>query len=224
MPYEHRKMAGVPQHIEFLKMKDGDKRRHRSKCIHYSDTAKNFCRYRMTSCSGSSQCSKYKERQPKQKNKEEDFVLPKRKYKAKYFDGIKEINLEDIKVPAGDVDAIGRIVEAVDYYKEHNRFDKHIELKIKVDEKYIIVQNKHLYFAAKKLGLATVPATLQNGNNKSKRKKQLGEGTLVFSRKMNDVGIVVNSTENTMKIRFDSGEEIRYNTEIAIKTNEITVL
>lgn len=56
---DKRKLTGHPWHIEFLKMAEDDTRRHKKRCIHYSQN--NSCRKICGTCIGSSHCSFYKE-------------------------------------------------------------------------------------------------------------------------------------------------------------------
>lgn len=56
---------GTPSHVEFLRMSEGDKKRHKSRCIEY-DKKKDVCICTksplfMMRCSGSSHCHYYKE-------------------------------------------------------------------------------------------------------------------------------------------------------------------
>lgn len=56
---------GTPSHIGYLKMSDGDTRRHKSRCVKY-DKKKNICTcvkspYYATHCGGSSHCKFYSE-------------------------------------------------------------------------------------------------------------------------------------------------------------------
>ncbi len=55
------KMAGTPWHIEKMHRKEGDGRRHRSRCIYY-DCAEPTCKRRKLECKGSSHCDFYKEK------------------------------------------------------------------------------------------------------------------------------------------------------------------
>ena len=54
------KMSGTPWHIEKMHKKDGDGRRHRSRCIYYEHTDQS-CNRRMFKCKGSAHCEFYKE-------------------------------------------------------------------------------------------------------------------------------------------------------------------
>ncbi len=53
-------LQGTPFIIEPLHLKDGEKRRHQSRCIYFI-SANKFCTYRSTKCPGSSHCKPYKE-------------------------------------------------------------------------------------------------------------------------------------------------------------------
>lgn len=54
------KMSGTPWHIEKMHRKDGDDRRHRSRCIYYEALGQS-CKKRMLKCMGSAHCPHYKE-------------------------------------------------------------------------------------------------------------------------------------------------------------------
>lgn len=54
------KMQGSPWHIDKFTRKPGDKRRHRSKCIHYN-RSKEFCSKEVGRCRGAAHCRYYDE-------------------------------------------------------------------------------------------------------------------------------------------------------------------
>ena len=51
-------MQGTPWHVEILKMREGDRRRHKSRCINYKN---GMCLYYNFRCPGSKYCDKYRE-------------------------------------------------------------------------------------------------------------------------------------------------------------------
>ena len=55
------KMAGTPWHIEKMHRKEGDGKRHRSRCIYY-DCMEPSCKKRMLKCKGSAHCDFYTEK------------------------------------------------------------------------------------------------------------------------------------------------------------------
>ena len=54
------RLQGVPTHIETLHRPRGDKRRHKSRCIHYRTS--NQCDLFCERCRGSAHCPRYKEK------------------------------------------------------------------------------------------------------------------------------------------------------------------
>ena len=56
---DKRKLTGHPWHVEFLTMDENDTRRHKKRCVYYSQN--NSCRKNCGTCIGSSHCSYYKE-------------------------------------------------------------------------------------------------------------------------------------------------------------------
>lgn len=54
------RLQGTPWHSEYLKMREGDKRRDKRRCKHHE--ADDQCRRAGTKCFGSSHCSHYKEK------------------------------------------------------------------------------------------------------------------------------------------------------------------
>lgn len=60
------RMQGSPWHVERMERGDGDKRRHRSRCVHYHKQEKH-CDYYHGSCFGSAHCGHYKEGNSKNK-------------------------------------------------------------------------------------------------------------------------------------------------------------
>lgn len=54
------RMTGTPWHVEKYTRKDGDDRRHRSRCIYYRKHDA-YCSQVVGKCRGSAHCSYYKE-------------------------------------------------------------------------------------------------------------------------------------------------------------------
>ena len=79
---DKRKLTGHPWHVEFLKMDENDTRRHKKRCVYYSQN--NSCRKNCGACIGSSHCPYYKESGAKQsgKKKIKDCQPSKKKSKA----------------------------------------------------------------------------------------------------------------------------------------------
>ena len=66
---DKRKLTGHPWHVEILTMAEGDTRRHKKRCVYYSQN--NYCRKICGNCFGSSHCSYYKESGAKQLSRQQ---------------------------------------------------------------------------------------------------------------------------------------------------------
>ena len=63
----NRNLSGTPWHISGLRMSDGDRKRHRSRCVYFKKEGIH-CTVRRTVCIGSAHCDLYKEKTDKEKN------------------------------------------------------------------------------------------------------------------------------------------------------------
>ncbi len=54
------RMSGTPWHTELFTKKEGEDRRHRSRCSYYQHS-NNHCRYYFEKCRGSAHCTHYRE-------------------------------------------------------------------------------------------------------------------------------------------------------------------
>ena len=70
------KMAGTPWHIEKTHRKEGDGRRHRSRCIYY-DCMEPSCKKRKLKCKGSAHCDFYTEKSVQLPKKNSSVTIKK---------------------------------------------------------------------------------------------------------------------------------------------------
>ena len=72
------RMTGTPWHINKFERKDGDERRHKSRCIYYIKTTSK-CRYQHTACQGSAYCKYYHEEETQARNNDYNRPIEKEK-------------------------------------------------------------------------------------------------------------------------------------------------
>ena len=96
------RLTGTPWHVDRFARKEGDPRRHRSRCAYYDPEEKRCC-FRAR-CIGSAHCSSYKEEAPdivKEKNNKADKVRRNSKTKV-YYDKKVQEKVTDIYYRPGD--------------------------------------------------------------------------------------------------------------------------
>ena len=138
-----RNLTGSPWHLEYLKKKESDSRRHRSRCKHFNQTS-HSCNILARRCYDSSHCSHYFEKERKdepvvlQQNLN-DVVQNKELYELSYS---KEINeqlyigniVEHIKLGMGRIISIDRGLITI-LFPKHG--EKTLSLKLCIENKLI---------------------------------------------------------------------------------------
>lgn len=159
-------MTGIGWHVEKMERQEGDDRRHRSRCVHYSGKKDAHCSYYSEKCRGAAHCSHYSEKIIDKSN--DEFILPKAN-REKHptvpivsFTGIKYIKIEDIQI---DHKFIGRspkekkVKQVMEYYKERGSLDKPVIVSCGKN-KYVLEDKYLRYVVAKQLGLTVIPAEM----------------------------------------------------------------
>lgn len=245
-----RGMTGTSWHIGHYERKEGDARRHRSRCIHYQKL-NGHCTFYCGKCTGTSQCSRYEEiseeeqemrkndRTKKEHSKnDEDWILSPGKKKeipiqhetnqehlAREFSGIKYISMQNLLVDKRITvtPSKKKIQEVIEYYKKNGTLDKPVVIVCKGD-KYEVVDKYLRYYVAKQLNLKEIPAEMGSLEEIKDRDKLRKIGTLVWHKKRNEVGEVINSTLTRVTIRYDSGKENTYEIHLFLKCGKYVVL
>ena len=68
-------LTGVPWHVECFERKDGDERRHRSRCRFFQGKPYNLCLCNFVRCHGSAHCENYIEKYFKENEKSHKMQL-----------------------------------------------------------------------------------------------------------------------------------------------------
>ena len=214
------KLTGSPWHTEKMTRKEGDPRRHRSKCVHY-EKVDGYCHKRFMKCVGSAHCDHYS-------------ALPesvtaaappqKKPPRVQPFDGVKTILMEDIQI--GEIPfkqpSKAKAQKIIDYYNQHGTLDKPIVVTCE-GNKYLL-QDKYLrYYVAKVLGLKELPARMGTYGDKAADDRIHNVGQKI-QHKTFGKGTVVKSTLDTVEIEFESGKIIKFDIRMCIDGKIITLL
>ena len=110
-------LQGEACHLEFLRMEEGESKRHRARCI-YFNKKNEYCSAFCGKCRGSSHCDKYSERLVIEKSHDSKRILDS---ELKAFSGIKVIPMSDIVIHKNfDIPTRKKLQEQIDYYIEHH--------------------------------------------------------------------------------------------------------
>ena len=207
-------LAGTPWHEGFLAREEGDPRRHRIWCIHYSKE-NDYCTKRVMRCMGSAHCDHY------QKDPAfDDIELPLQQYDDDGivpFEGVRKIKLSSISLGTTKMvqPSPKNIKQILDYYEEHRELDKPILISY-CDGKYILERRYARYYVATQLGLTYVAARMDSGPNASIEEQLRTLGSIV-QHKVFGKGVVVAVSPKTISIRFADGNTKAFLTEDCIK-------
>ena len=64
-------LTGTPWHVDKFTREEGDKRRHRTRCTHYSDRGCSYCTLYGERCHGTAHCAFYEEKEPQSEDNHE---------------------------------------------------------------------------------------------------------------------------------------------------------
>lgn len=213
-----RVMTGAPWHVEKMVRKEGDPRRHRSRCIYYNKST-GHCPKVVSKCVGAAHCNYYEEcRVDETEPIHVNVVMDKSD-----FQGVKMIAMSDIevsnkfKLPAQDkIDAV------IQYYRKNGKLDKPISVschgkKYKLEDKYL------RYYVAQQLGLKEVPARISTEKENKLEDKIRIVGTRVKHTKYGN-GKIVNVTDKNVDILFETGKAVSFNIDMCVKKIFISVI
>ena len=147
------RITGTPWHIEKYARKEGDPRRHKSKCAYYVKEH-TFCSKKHMKCFGSAHCASYYE-----KIENNSFYETREtKYVIQPFQGIRKINLNYIEskniINQVDMDKVARVVQ---YYNNYKKMDCYIEVT-SAGNKYKLMSGFNQFYAARLLKLKEIEA------------------------------------------------------------------
>ena len=219
-----QRMVGVPWHTEKMVRREGDDRRHRTRCKYYKKDSDKYCKYYCGKCRGAAHCSHYIEE--KTAPQEEIQVSTNKKNKPESFDDIRSINMGDIIIPSylrKTSPTPKKLNNIIEYFRENGELDKPIVVDIKND-KYILKDKYLRYCAAKTLGLCKIPAEMGTKEEIKNRDALREMGCLVWNQKMGEVGQVNKITLKTVRVKYDSGAEISYDIHKCLSSGTIKLL
>lgn len=217
-------MAGTPWHVEKMTRSEGDDRRHRSRCEFYSKKTK-CCSKTCGSCYGASHCPHYKENETIILN-DDSSVTPKEKTNIEVasFEGIKMVSISMIKVDANKFKkpSVEKINEVANYVKTHGTIDKPISVSCKGSIYWL--EDKYLrYYVAKQEGLKEVPIKISTEKQNHKIDRLWRVGTKLKHKTLGE-GIVSESTEKYIIVKFKSGVEKKMNVEFLVMNDLVSIM
>lgn len=221
------RMVGTPWHVERFEREEGDARRHRSRCKYYGGKPDGHCRFFNGRCHGTAHCRYYDETAERKES-----TMPKgrfvgvREIPKSAFTGIQLIQMKDIELNSkfeNKQPKKNKIDDCIKYYREHGELDKPVVIscsgsKYRLEDKYL------RYVAAKQLCLKEIPAEMGAIEELKQRDKLRSVGSLVWIKKSDEVGEVVDATMKKTKIRTDSGKVSTFDILKCLETGAIRPL
>ena len=227
------RLTGSPWHVEKMTRQEGDEKRHKSRCINYKGKESNQCRIFGGRCHGSAHCSYYREIQSNHtmdssKKKTEDLTNSQSgtKKKADIFHGVKYLKLDEVYITKAfkSVQPKQSKIENVEkYFKQHGRLDKPIIVTIN-NNKYYIEDGYLRYIVARDNGMKDIPCEMGNSEDVKLYKRLRTIDTLVWIKRSNEVGKVIDYNLEQVKIELDSGKTVLYDIHKAVETKSIRIL
>ncbi len=225
------RMVGSPWHVEKMTRSEGDDRRHRSRCIHYSGKQEGHCDYFCVKCRGAAHCEKYDEYQIP-KNENESLQQTSNTNSAKKtdscieFTGIKNIPMNLIILDKNFMRAIPKekkIQKIREYIRINGQLDKPIA--VTCNGSFYELQDKYLrYYVAKELGLKEIPAETGSKEELANYDKLRSLGTLVWVKKYGEAAEIIDFSLTRTMLRLDSGKEKTFDIHTSLKTGAIRIL
>lgn len=217
-------LSGTPWHVDKFARKEGDTRRHRSRCI-YHDKADNYCSKVVGSCCGAAHCSYYKEHEADMtlaeisiKKQGEGFVM-----KVVPFKGIQMIPLNMITVPDKyEVPGEEKINAIINRYRETGKIDKPVQVSCGTNS--YILEDKYLrYYVASFLNLKEVPAIMHVNDTMKATNKLTMRGARVEHSQFGK-GTVEDFDDKKICVVFDSGKKSNLSLEYCVKNKLLRIL
>ena len=222
------KMVGSPWHVEKMTRSEGDDRRHRSRCIHYSGKQEGHCDYFCVKCRGAAHCEKYAENQIQNNELSQDnnTNLAKKTASCIKFAGIKYIPMNLIVPDNKFRDKIPKekkIREVKEYIRINGQLDKPVA--VTCNGSFYKLQDKYLrYYVAEELGLKEIPAETGNAEELANYDKLRTLGTIVWVKKYGEVAEVIGFSLSQTTLRLDSGKEKIFDIHRSLETKTIRIL
>lgn len=213
------RMQGTPWHIEHMRRKEGDPRRHKANCVHYYKKH-NYCLIRNTDCMGSAHCMEYKDGKncsPELKNENKSCSMPIKYDSTKLIPMVSIISVKDkFKNPTAE-----ELEREREYYCRHGRFSGNVTVYCYNNKYY--VEKGYLYFCvAKLMGKKEI-----NCKVKDTPDFETFDGSVVGKRvkhRFFGEGVILTLNDNRSIIRFDSGKEIEIDYKMCMVTGLITLI
>lgn len=214
-----KNLSGTPYHLEYLSLPEGESRRHKSRCSHYSHGTKK-CLLRYGICHGSSHCPDYKETTGliscKSTLMQEDTMN---------FKGVKEILLSQIEIDVlrAKKPKQEKIDKVIEDFNKTGTLDKPIVVSIKGDKYFL--EDKYLrYYVANFLKLERIPAEIGTRKENNFKERLRKTGVQVEHRKYGR-GIIVGSTSEEVEVQFENKETpIKLSLSICVEKNLLTIV
>lgn len=191
------KMTGSPWHTEKMTRKEGDPKRHRSKCDHYEKST-GYCKKRVMRCVGSAHCDYY------HSSKEPVTDALSTQDRVRPFNGVKKILMEDIEIRDNKFapPSQAKVQAAIECFNRNGSFDRPIVVSYAGNRYYL--EDKYLrYYVALQLGLKEIYARIGTYNDHSDEDRIHNIGQRV-QHKVFGKGKIINSTIDTVEIEFES--------------------
>lgn len=231
-------LTGVPWHVECFERKDGDERRHRSRCRFFQGKPYNLCLCNFVRCHGSAHCENYIEKYQAQEQSVQKPAIKKSKpsnshkkaqatvtgdNQKKGFSGLKYLPLSVIHLDqkytknSPNPEKIARIIA---FHQTNRRFAIPIIVE-SMGNQYRLIGNPLSFFAAQQLGLKSAPAETGTKEEIQVRKQLRTKGTLVWSNQQADVGEVIQFTLTRVTIQYDNGNVQTYDLYQCLEKGQI---
>ena len=140
---------GTPSHIEYLKLKEGEERRNKSRCRYY-DRIEKQCAKRFGRCIGSSHCTLYREK-ALNLGRGESNLSPKDVKMITKFNSLNENNRSREKVTYSNVARMGDVITIEDADGEQYTHKLNFE-KSETPEVFKLFCGKRLQYSVKYKG------------------------------------------------------------------------
>ena len=189
-----------------------DKHRYKNHCMYYSKFNE-YCSYRCIKCPGSAHCLYYKEAEVLKNT-------PKREKEV--FEGIKRIDISDIRLPY-EVKMIRpsqqKIDRLYDYYAKHGELDKPIVVRCK-GCKYELVDKYLRYYVAKELGLQQILARIAVPKVYKVEDFFRLEGTELWHLRFGGLTVIGSNGDEIYAVD-NNGKEVKLSLEFCMKNTNI---
>lgn len=227
------RLTGSPWHIEKMTRQEGDAKRHKSRCIHFKGKESNQCKIYGGRCHGSAHCTYYKESQINPATEVIDDTKTEKVNKNRLvcnsveeFKGIRNLKLDEVcisKAFRSVHPSISKVEKVENFFKENGRLDKPIIVVIK-NNKYYLEDGYLRYVVAKNNHIKEIPCEMGTSEEIKIYKKLRTINSLVWIKRSNEVGKVIEYSLEQVRIELDSGKTVLYDIHKAVDTKSIRIL